>query len=359
MPDFRTRPGIEIARVGTYRLTTGPFTFTRDHLAAAVKNATTGPAPRLKIGHVDDRFDGEPAIGRVTNLRLTDNGDVLLGDFTDVPAWLDDHLESAYPGRSLEASATDTDMKISNVALLGVTLPGISSLADLQSRFDGPLALAAGEDANGVRIQVVIASTEEAADALATLVERNEATPGHTPSIPKEESDMDPKQLREKLGLAEDASPEDVTARLDALTARPDPETVVPVAEVEEKVELAVAAARQEEREKIAASGGTVVDQATLADLKAAAEDGRKARSIQITAARESYVDTAIKAGKFPPARRDHFLSLMAADEDGTRQYIDKLETGVIPVDELRGSAESTDTDAPTATGWFPQLQEA
>jgi hypothetical protein len=239
-------------------------------------------------------------------------------------------------------------------------LPGINSLSDLQSRFSdaGPLQLAAGEDANGLRIEVVIASNEEAADALGRLVEEK-ANPGRPPTTPKEESDMDPKLLREKLGLAEDASTEDVTAALTALAERPEPDNVVPIAQVEEKVQEAVAAARVEEREKIAASGGQIIDEATLTELKAAAADGRKAREVQITASRETFIDTAIKAGKFPPARRDHFVSLMAADEDGTREYIDKLEAGVIPVDEIRGSAENGETDVPTTTGWFSQLQEA
>lgn len=167
---------------------------------------------------------------------------------------------------------------------------------------------------------------------------------------------MDPKELREKLGLAEDASAEDVTTALDSLNARPDPETVVPVTEVDDKVELAVAAARKEERDKIAASGGKVVDDATLEQLKDDAAAGRAAREQQITASRESFIDSAIKAGKFPPARREHFVSLMTKDDEGTREYIEKLETGVIPVDGELGIAASGDDMPATSTGWFPQL---
>lgn len=352
MPEFRTRPGVEIARVGTYRLSTGEFTFTRDHLAAAVEHARSGPAPRLKIGHVDSRFDGEPSIGRVANLRLADDGETLLGDYTDVPAWLDDHLASAYPGRSLEGDATDSDLQITNVSLLGVTVPGITSLADLQSRFDGPLQLAAGEDANGTRIQVVIASTEEAANALGRLVDEK-ADPGRTINNPKEESDMDPKMLREKLGLAEDASTEDVTAALEKLTERPEPDAVVPLDEVATRVEEAVAAARQEEKDRIAASGNAVIDPATLDALKADAQAGREARETQITASRETYIDTAIKAGKFPPARREHYIKLLAADETGTRELIDSLEAGVIPVAAAISASSTKDDGELETTGWF------
>lgn len=356
MPEFRSRPAVEIARVGTFNLSTGPFEFRREHLEAAIRNAQTGAAPRLKAGHVDPRFDGEPAIGTVTNLRLSDDGEVLLGDYTNVPAALDDWLDSAYPGRSIEASATldPPDLRITHVALLGVTLPGIDSLADLPARFgDQSLALAAAQDNDGNRITFVIASNEADANALGQLVENHTTTP-------KEESVMDPKQLREKLGLAEDASNEDVTAALDQLAARPEPDNVVPISEVDTKIEEAVAAARQEEREKISASGGVVVDQAALDALKADAQAGREARETQIKASRETFVDTAIKAGKFPPARREHFLSLMTADEDGTRTYIDSLDAGAIPVDEIKGSGAADEhLSAPTSTGWFAQLQEA
>jgi hypothetical protein len=443
MPEFRNREGVEIARVGTYKLSTGPFTFTREHLAAAVRNYTAGgAAPRLKAGHVDPRFDGEPALGTVTNLRLSDDGDVLVGDYANVPAALDDWLDSAYPGRSIEAAATSDppDLRITHVALLGVTLPGIDSLADLPARFaNGPLTLAAAQDNNGKTINFVIASTEEAADAVGRLIaasvnvddlrsafydQRRPAAPpvcgdewwvdevhidpnelivkngadvyrvpwsvaddgsydfgdpiqvvvqyvdkvaasagavvayragvSRPKNDPQEESTMDAKHLRDRLGLAEDATDEDVTAKLEELAGRP------ATSEVDDKVQEAVAAARQEEREKISASGGVVVDQATLDGLKADAQAGREARETQITASRESFIDEAIKTGKFPPARREHFVSLMAADETGTREYIDKLEAGVIPVDEIRGSGKADEhTDTATTTGWFSQLQEA
>jgi hypothetical protein len=46
----------------------------------------------------------------------------------------------------------------------------------------------------------------------------------------------------------------------------------------------------------------------------------------------EQVLDAAIKAGKFPPARREHWQRLWAADPDGTKATIGQLAAGVIPM---------------------------
>lgn len=140
-PDLRTVAGVELVRCGTWELSTGPWTVAPDDLASAVTAHQAGVvrSPVVKIGHVDPRFDGEPAVGRVDRLRVVDNGTVLLGDLIGLPAWLADGvLASAYPDRSVEgeldfvdASGTTWPFVLSAVALLGVTAPGVSSLRSL------------------------------------------------------------------------------------------------------------------------------------------------------------------------------------------------------------------------------------
>jgi len=66
---------------------------------------------------------------------------------------------------------------------------------------------------------------------------------------------------------------------------------------------------------------------------------------------REQLVDDAIKAGKFAASRRDHFLSLLELDPEGTAATIAELEENVIPVAELGFDAggdtvNQTDQDA-------------
>lgn len=174
-----TIPNVTIAHTGTYKLSTGERTFTREHFAAAVA-AQDDPGlnpPRLDAGHVDPRFnsewlapalassgldqptidsvianmagwyDGNPALGVVTNLRLTNDGHTIVGDYQGVPAWLDDGvLASAFPSRSLEGrfnvkSSTGRvhAFVIDAVALLGTVLPGISTIDDIKQRYvDAP-----------------------------------------------------------------------------------------------------------------------------------------------------------------------------------------------------------------------------
>lgn len=145
-----TVPNVPIVSTGTYQLASGETTFSAEDLADAVLAAQdpTVPAARLKLGHTDARFDeaiasgeldGEPAFGTVQNLRLSADGQTVLGDYCDVPEWLAEMLPSSYPGRSIEGgfgytapSGRSYKLVIARVALLGITWPGVTSLADLR-----------------------------------------------------------------------------------------------------------------------------------------------------------------------------------------------------------------------------------
>jgi hypothetical protein len=144
VPDLRTISGVELIKVGRWNLSTGPWTVTPELLAAAAASHRSGTLPRpiVKLGHVDDRFDGEPALGLVENIALSDDGRTLTGDLVGVPAWLTDIAASAYPRRSIEgvhdlemADGTLHRFVITAVALLGATRPGIGTLADIQSLY--------------------------------------------------------------------------------------------------------------------------------------------------------------------------------------------------------------------------------
>ncbi len=54
----------------------------------------------VRIGHIDPRFDGEPALGWLANARRT--GDKLLADVTDVPANLASTVQAGFRRRSAE-----------------------------------------------------------------------------------------------------------------------------------------------------------------------------------------------------------------------------------------------------------------
>ena len=125
-------------KVGTWGASTGDVEFTRADLAAAVAAAPHLPDPVIKIGHDDPRFTGGPALVRVTNLRLTDEGNTLVGDLVDMPAWLADAAPTAFPQRSVEATANlETDgrfyrLALTGLALLGASWPAVTDLESLQ-----------------------------------------------------------------------------------------------------------------------------------------------------------------------------------------------------------------------------------
>jgi hypothetical protein len=161
--DLRTIRGVEIARAGSWQVSTGEWTVTPEDLAAAVAAHKAGVIrrPVLKIGHTDPRFDGGPALGRLDNLRTADHGQSLVCDLVDVPRAVAALLPTAYPDRSVEAltnfqtpDGTVWPLVVTGLALLGETAPGVDNLADVADLF----GVAAAASSSSRRI-VLAAST--------------------------------------------------------------------------------------------------------------------------------------------------------------------------------------------------------
>jgi hypothetical protein len=138
---------------------------------------------------------------------------------------------------------------------------------------------------------------------------------------------MDPAKLREALGLAADASDDEVSTALAAagLASKPsDPPTDPPEGDP---------AAALPPKVPTAASGDAILlDPAQYNTLRVAAARGEDAWRKMREAECGAVLDAAIKAGKFPPARREHYEKLWAADPDGTKDMVANLASNVIPV---------------------------
>lgn len=142
MPDVRTIPGVELVKVGRWEISNGVFRVTKVDLLSAIQAHEAGVMrkPVIKIGH-DDSRDNAPAMGYVDKLRLTEDGQTLLGDFVNVPTQLAELIPFAYPERSIEGfvdyyhQSTDTTwpLVLDAVALLGATGPGVADLKSLQA----------------------------------------------------------------------------------------------------------------------------------------------------------------------------------------------------------------------------------
>ena len=138
--------------------------------------------------------------------------------------------------------------------------------------------------------------------------------------------------LRTRLGLAADADEATILAAVDeALNERAEPTPAEPVA--------AAPAPLPE--------GTVVIEETMLNELREQAAQGVAARAQQRTEARDRALDDAVKAGKFPPARREHYAKAWDADPDGTKQLLASLADGLVPMADIGepGGEPSSDDD--------------
>ncbi|OZE31524.1 hypothetical protein CH259_25690 [Rhodococcus sp. 05-2254-4] len=168
-PDLRTVRGVELIRVGRWKISTGVWNVTAAdlHAAVAARAAGVGRTPIVKIGHVDPRYDGDPALGQIANLKIVDDGQTLVGDLVNVPAAIAAAMRTAWPQRSVEAftnyEAADGSrhaLVLDAVALLGATAAGIPTLRGLD---DVVQLYSGGRHAAAGRGQLVRASVGRSA----------------------------------------------------------------------------------------------------------------------------------------------------------------------------------------------------
>jgi hypothetical protein len=144
---------VEVVQTGLkYPLASGPRTFTKDDLSDIVSSQgdASVKTPRLKLGHVAGMGimeDGQPAIGTLEDLKLTQSGHQITGTYKNIPAWLARILPAAYPARSIEAltevktsTGNNWSVVLTDLALLGVVWPGVNTLEDIQALYskEGP-----------------------------------------------------------------------------------------------------------------------------------------------------------------------------------------------------------------------------
>jgi ATP-dependent protease ClpP protease subunit len=92
------------------------------------------------------------------------------------------------------------------------------------------------------------------------------------------------------------------------------------------------------------AEGTVTVDAGTLASLRAQAARGEAAAARQEREDREAAVAAAVEDGRIPPARREHWLNLLAKDP-GAAKSLAELEPGLIPVGQPAGADTAAEVD--------------
>lgn len=350
---------VEIARVGEWKLASGPLDVTPQMLvdaAAYAGRSEARPSP-VRLGHGDPRFDGEPALGWLQNLRVEGTGadTVLVGDILDMPDWLAEAAPKHWPDRSMEgwtdmeADGRTYGLVVDGLALLGVSPPGMSSLRSLR---DLPQALGVAASA---RIAATFQTPDPADGAGSTT---------HTQGVL-----MDPVKIREGLGLPADATDEDVTqALVTAGLAPAAPTAAAPAAPAPTPAAAPPAAVvtppatpvtpgpmptAPPTPEQIAAAanagpGTMVIDAAAWAAREESIARLEAAEAKRRLEERDQVIGQAIHAGKFPPVRREHWAAVWDKDPEGTRTLIDGLTPNVVPVTamgELGTSEDSLDEE--------------
>lgn len=183
----------------------------------------------------------------------------------------------------------------------------------------------------------------------------------------KESRMADKKSLAESLGLPEDATEADIIAATQkALGVETDPKKTddkpadppvvtggdpAPVADPAPADPALTPAAK-------AADGTVTVDAATFAQMQQQLAQGVAAHKTLTAQADAKVVDAAIDAGKITPARRNHYMALMASDRADTADLLqNRLAAGAsVPLTEIGHSADATPsasvTENPAYQAW-------
>lgn len=341
-----TIKNVPVAKVGRARLWKGgERDFTEAELLDAVRASNDpeiGPA-RLKLAHEHQLDTGEPSFGTYTDLRYDADQQTIFANLKGVPLWLAKCLPTFYPNRSFEAvenAETKTGaykLAFRAIGSLGIKMPAVKGLADLRH-------WATAEMPDGVQLQ--------AAEGTST------PSWGDTAIEPEKGDRETTVNIREKLGLPEDATDEQVAAKLDELAAASSPEALQKIkadalkeataasdaaaaAKIAEAETAALAKVQEAERKRLADSGMVLVEAAAYEEVKAQASAGATAAATIDKQRREALIDGKIAKGAIAPASRDKLLATLEAggiDEE----TIAGLPDGILPIDKNALGKEDT-----------------
>jgi hypothetical protein len=172
--------------------------------------------------------------------------------------------------------------------------------------------------------------------------------------------------LAKRLGLPEDATEEQIRSELakpvgeeqPAEDDQPDQDNGGNGAEEPDE-----GAEEEQPAEGEPATATVTLDRATFDQLKRGAELAASHEQDRQRGRITEMVEAAVKDGRIPPARREHWTKLARADYDGTKTTLDGLERGLVPV-TVRGSAGnggeegmSTEQAQGLPEDWFPEIK--
>jgi hypothetical protein len=134
---------------------------------------------------------------------------------------------------------------------------------------------------------------------------------------------VDPTKLREALGLAPDASDDDVKAATLAAFASSSPPQAPAANSVPDPAALLAALPEN--------AGVVVLDKANYETLISKADQGVQALAMARAGERDKVLETACRDGRFPPAKLSDYKAMWDQNPDATRQFVTLLPKHSIP----------------------------
>lgn len=350
--DFR---GVPLCRAGEWNGLTGKARVTSEDLRSVVDAYSDQEVDRarVKIGHLSGMNtalgDGAPAFGWVQNPRMDPDGVTLVGDLVDVPRKLGEIVGKAYKNVSIEMrrnvktpSGKTHPAVLSGLALLGASAPAVKGLDDLVSLYASEAPDGGPED-DCTESETVTISLGDAFDTIPTVPDVSHVAGDDdtdSPEPPGAETEGEPTvafldQAREKLGLAKDATEDEI---LTALSEPPAPEAEAPVEQEPEP------APEQEPETK---SPETVtVSKAQWEDVTAQLKTLSDKAKVEH---QEKVLETALSEGRIVPAEREQWVTALSEAPQATEVLLSKLAPRVnmaeAGADVALSAGDQTDED--------------
>lgn len=330
---------VPICRIGEWSGLNGKATINQevfDSVIAASQDSEIDQG-RLKIGHISTLNtalgDGAPAFGWIERPRMDPDGVTLRGDIKSVPKKLAGLVGKAYKQVSVELRRnveTPSGKKyphvLSGLALLGASAPAVKGLDDLADLYASEAPDGGPED-ECTQSETMTVALGDALDTSPTVpvpsrVSGDDDT--DSPDTPGADKEGEPTvafldQAREKLGLAKDATEDELLTALS--------ENVSQDGENDAASENPAPEARDEDSapETKTPEGGpetVTVSKAQWDDVTAQLKtlsDKAKAEH------QEKVLEAALSEGRIVPAERDEWVTALSEAPQATEVLLSKL----------------------------------
>lgn len=362
--DFR---GVPLCRAGEWNGLTGKGKVTAADLQSVVDAYSDQEVDRarVKIGHLSGMNaalgDGAPAFGWVANPRMAADGVTLVGDLVDVPRKLGEVVGKAYKNVSVEMrknvrtpSGKTHPAVLSGLALLGASAPAVKGLDDLVSLYASEAPDGGPED-SCTQSETMTIALGDALDTSPTVPAPSRVSGDDdtdSPEPPGAETEGEPTvafldQAREKLGLAKDATEDEILTALSENPADPDTQVKAQETDVTGDPDVKEPELKSTEPEASKSPETVTVSKAQWDDVTAQLKDLTDKAKVEH---QEKVLEAALSEGRIVPAEREQWVTALSEAPQATEVLLSKLAPRVNMSehgsDVALSASEDSDEDA-------------